>query len=83
MELASLAVLTIVLVLAIVRAMQVRDVGSQAMILEMSFMIFVAILVVIGSVMDTEILFDVLLIASVLGFLFIMGLARLLTRGQR
>lgn len=83
MDLLVMLVLSAVLVAAIVRTLMVRDLGSQAMLLEFGFMVFVALLVTLGSAARTEVLFDVLLIASVVGFLITMGLARLLTRGQR
>lgn len=83
MDLVVMVVLTAVLVAAIVRILMVRDLGSQAVILEFGFMVFVALLVTLGSAARVEVLFDVLLIASVVGFLFTMSLARLLTRGQR
>lgn len=83
MELAVLVVLTIVLVLAVVRVLLARDLGAQAMVLEFGFMTFVALLVTVGSALRTDAVFDLLLVASVVGFLFTMGLARLLTRGQR
>ncbi|AWH93008.1 monovalent cation/H+ antiporter complex subunit F [Dietzia lutea] len=83
MELAVLVVLTIVLVLAVVRLLLVRDIGSQAMILEFGFMTFIALLVTLGSALRTGVLFDLLLVASVVGFLFTIGLARLQTRGRR
>lgn len=83
MDLLVMGVLSAVLIAAIVRVLMVRDLGSQAMLLEFGFMVFVALLVTLGSTIRTEVLFDVLLIASVVGFLITMGLARLLTRGQR
>ena len=83
MDLLVMGVLSAVLIAAIVHVLMVRDLGSQAMLLEFGFMVFVALLVTLGSTIRTEVLFDVLLIASVVGFLITMGLARLLTRGQR
>lgn len=83
MDLVVMIVLTAVLVASIVRMVMVRDLGAQAMLLEFGFMVFVALLVTLGSTLRTDIVFDVLLVASVIGFLFTMSLARLLTRGQR
>lgn len=83
MELTVMFLLTAVLTAAIIRIVQLHDLGAQAMILEFGFMAFVALLVSVGSALRTDIVFDLLLIASVIGFLFTMALARLLTRGQR
>lgn len=83
MELAVMFLLTAVLAAAIVRILTLRDLGAQAMILEFGFMAFVAILVALGSALRSDVVFDLLLIAAVIGFLFTMALARLLTRGQR
>lgn len=83
MELAVMFLLTAVLAAAIVRILTLRDLGAQAMILEFGFMAFVAILVTLGSALRSDVVFDLLLIAAVIGFLFTMALARLLTRGQR
>lgn len=83
MELIVMFLLTAVLAAAIIRIIQLQDLGAQAMILEFGFMAFVALLVSVGSALRTDIVFDLLLIASVVGFLFTMALARLLTRGQR
>lgn len=83
MELAVMFLLTAVLAAAIVRILTLRDLGAQAMILEFGFMAFVAILVALGSALRSDVVFDLLLIAAVIGFLFTMALARLLARGQR
>ena len=83
MELAVMFLLTAVLAAAIVRILTLRDLGAQAMILEFGFLAFVAILVALGSALRSDVVFDLLLIAAVIGFLFTMALARLLTRGQR
>ncbi|NLU83517.1 pesticidal protein Cry26Aa [Rhodococcus sp. HNM0569] len=56
------------------------DRGAAA---DMIFFAFVGALAVLGLQMVEGLVFDLMLIASVVGFLSTMSLARLITRGQR
>lgn len=75
-----IGVSSVVGLLAIYRA---RDDASRAVVSDLVFFCAVAVFVLVASVVDSSIVFDVALLASMLGILSTLALARMLTRGRR
>ncbi|MBD8507206.1 pesticidal protein Cry26Aa [Hoyosella sp. G463] len=59
-----------------------RD-ADRAVAADLVFFAFIGVLALFGLRMNTDIVLDIVLVATVVGFLATLSVARLVTRGQR
>lgn len=76
-------VLALAAVLGLVRVMTARDDASRAAVSDLIYFCAVGSFALVGSTVGLTVLFDVLVIASLVGILATVALARILTRGRR
>lgn len=69
--------------LGVVRVATAGDDASRAAASDLIFFCAIAIFVLLGSLADFSVLFDVMMISSLVGILATVALARILTRGRR
>lgn len=69
--------------LGLVRVVTAGDDASRAAASDLIFFCAIATFVLLGSLADFSVLFDVMMIASLVGILATVALARILTRGRR
>lgn len=70
-------------VAALVRLATARDDASVAAVSDLSYFSAIAIFLMIGMAFESSVLLDVAAIASMIGILATVSLARILTRGRR
>ena len=75
--------LTIAIVLAVVGVVRARTAGDAVVAGDLFFFAFIGFVAVFGLIFSIEAVIDVILVATVLGFLSVLSLARLLQGGQR
>jgi multicomponent Na+:H+ antiporter subunit F len=78
---AILAVLGLTMVAAIVRVIRGPTDADRATGLDFGFFVFMSAVAVLAARLDTMILLDIVLVATLVGFLATVALARLVERG--
>lgn len=76
-------IVAVAALLGVVRLATARDDASRAAVSDLIYFCAVAMLALLGSVAGLTVVFDVVVIASLLGILATVALARILTRGRR
>lgn len=76
-------VLAVAAMLGLVRVVSARDDASRAAVSDLIYFCAVGAFALLGSLAGITVLFDVLVIASMVGILATVALARILTRGRR
>lgn len=77
------ALLALAVLLGLVRIMTAKDGATRAVVGDLVFFACVGVLVIQGMLHDSAVSVDAALIASILGILATIALARILTRGRR
>ena len=78
-----LALLAITVVLAVVRAWKGPTAGNSAVAGDLIFFAFIGAVAVLGVMLSITAVMDIILISSLLGFLSVLSLARLIQGGKR
>jgi multicomponent Na+:H+ antiporter subunit F len=78
-----IALLAIAIVLAAVRVVLGPTSGDTAVAGDLIFFAFIGFVAVFGLLFAIDAVLDIILVATILGFLSILSLARLLQGGQR
>lgn len=79
----AIALISLAVVLGLIRIATATDGASRAVVGDLVFFSAVALLILLGMVMESAAVVDAALLASLLGILATIALARILTRGQR
>ena len=69
--------------LAALRMLRGPHAGDRAIAADLVFFAFIALLALIGVRTDNEFVYDVVIVATLVGFVSAVSLARLLTGGRR
>jgi multicomponent Na+:H+ antiporter subunit F len=78
-----LALLTITIVLAVIRALKGPTAGNSAVAGDLIFFAFIGAVAVLGIMFAITAVMDIILISALLGFLSVLSLARLIQGGKR
>ncbi|EOM76523.1 hypothetical protein Rrhod_2063 [Rhodococcus rhodnii LMG 5362] len=78
-----LAVIAATMIPAAYRIATARSDADRAVSSDLIFFAFVGVVAVLGLTLAGGVVFDVILVATVVGFLATMSMARLVTRGKR
>jgi multicomponent Na+:H+ antiporter subunit F len=78
-----LALLTITIVLAVIRAWKGPTAGNSAVAGDLIFFAFIGAVAVLGIMFAITAVMDIILISALLGFLSVLSLARLIQGGKR
>jgi multicomponent Na+:H+ antiporter subunit F len=78
-----LGLLGITVVLAVVRAWKGPTAGNSAVAGDLIFFAFIGAVAVLGVMLSITAVMDIILISSLLGFLSVLSLARLIQGGKR
>lgn len=78
-----LGLLVLAIVIAGSRLRRGRSAGDRAVAADLVFFGFVGVVAVLGLMLGVSAVFDLILVATLLGFLSALSLARLLQRGRR
>jgi multicomponent Na+:H+ antiporter subunit F len=78
-----LALLTITIVLAVIRAWKGPTAGNSAVAGDLIFYAFIGAFAVLGIMFAITAVMDIILISALLGFLSVLSLARLIQGGKR
>ncbi|MBE9403343.1 transporter [Brachybacterium sp. Marseille-Q2903] len=79
----TIAILSAAILVGLFRVATAPDAASRAVVGDLVFFSAIGIIAVIGLVHESAVSVDATLIASVLGILATVALARILTRGRR
>jgi multicomponent Na+:H+ antiporter subunit F len=79
----ALVLMVVAAVAGLVRIRLGPDDATRAVVADLLFFCAIAIFVLASLLRDTDVLFDVTLIATLTGILATIALARMLTRGER
>lgn len=79
----SVGILSLAAVVGIVRLVTAPDEASMAAVADLVYFCAVGIFLLVAVVFGLSVIFDVAAIASLLGILATIALARILTRGRR
>lgn len=80
---AALVVIALTLLPAAYRMFKGPHDADRAVAADLVFFGFIGVIALLGLRMTTSIVLDIVLVASVVGFLATLSVARLVTRGQR
>ena len=80
---AAIAVLGLGIILGLVRVLTATDGASRAVVGDLVYFSSIGILVLLGMLVGSAVVVDAAMIASVLGIVATIALARILTRGER
>lgn len=80
---AALAILSVGILLGLYRIVTATDGASRAVVGDLVYFSSIGILVLLGVLVRSAVVVDAALIASVLGIVATIALARILTRGER
>ena len=80
---AALAILSVGILLGLFRIVTATDGASRAVVGDLVYFSSIGILVLLGVLVRSAVVVDAALIASVLGIVATIALARILTRGER
>jgi multicomponent Na+:H+ antiporter subunit F len=78
-----LGLLAITVVLAVLRAWKGPTAGNSAVAGDLIFFAFIGAVAVLGVMLPITAVMDIILISSLLGFLSVLSLARLIQGGKR
>lgn len=78
-----IAILAAAIITGIVRVLTAKDMASRAIVGDLVYFSAVGILTFIAMAVDLSIMLDVIFLASMLGILSTVALARIQTRGHR
>lgn len=79
----SVALLVVAAILGLVRLMTVTDEASAAAVSDLVYFCAVGTFVLVATLLDSSVIFDVASISALLGILATVALSRILTRGRR
>lgn len=79
----TIAVLTLSAVLGIVRLVTATDEATAAAVSDLIYFCAVGTFIMLASLLDSSVVFDVASISALLGILATVALSRILTRGRR
>ncbi len=79
----AIVLITLAAVLGFVRIGRAPDDATRAVVADLLFFCVIAVFALAAMMSGSAVLFDVLLIATLLGILTTVALARMLTRGRR
>lgn len=80
---AAIAVLGLGIILGLVRVLTATDGASRAVVGDLVYFSSIGILVLLGILVGSAVVVDAAMIASILGIVATIALARILTRGER
>jgi multisubunit Na+/H+ antiporter MnhF subunit len=80
---AALAILSVGILLGLYRIVTATDGASRAVVGDLVYFSSIGIMVLLGVLVRSSVVVDAALIASVLGIVATIALARILTRGER
>ncbi|MDX5399537.1 MAG: monovalent cation/H+ antiporter complex subunit F [Actinomycetes bacterium] len=80
---AALAILSVGILLGLYRIVTATDGASRAVVGDLVYFSSIGIMVLLGVLVRSAVVVDAALIASVLGIVATIALARILTRGER
>ncbi|WP_181275269.1 monovalent cation/H+ antiporter complex subunit F [Brevibacterium oceani] len=76
-------ILAAAIVIGLIRVLTARDQGSRAVVSDLIYFSSIAIVTMLGIAVSSSIVIDVVFLASMVGILATIALARILTRGHR
>lgn len=79
----AIGILAVAFVIGLVQVAIATDEASRAVVGDLTFFIAVATLVMVGMLKESSAVLDAALIASLIGILATIALARIITRGRR
>lgn len=79
----AIGLISVSVVIGLVRIATATDEASRAVVGDLVFFCAVAMLILLGMLADSAAVVDAALLASLLGVLATVALARIITRGQR
>ncbi|MBK8731254.1 MAG: transporter [Tetrasphaera sp.] len=79
----SAAIVAVSALLAVVGVVRSRDDASRAVLADLFYFAAIAGVVLLGVLADSAVVFDVAVIAALIGILGTLALALILTRGRR
>ncbi len=79
----ALVILVAAMLVAVVRMIRGPSGGDRATAADMVFFSFVAVVAMLGLRFDSDVVLDVVLVATIVGFIATLATARLLTGGKR
>ena len=79
----AIAILSAGILLGLYRIVTATDGASRAVVGDLVYFSAIGIMVLLGMLVRSAVVVDAALIASVLGFVATIALARILTRGER
>lgn len=79
----AVGLVSLAVVLGLIRIATATDGASRAVVGDLVFFCAVALLILLGMTKESAAVVDAALLASLLGILATVALARILTRGQR
>lgn len=80
---AAIAILGVGIILGLVRVFTATDGASRAVVGDLVYFSSIGILVLLGMLVSSAVVVDAAMIASILGIVATIALARILTRGER
>lgn len=79
----AMAILAAGILLGLVRVLTATDGASRAVVGDLVYFSAIGIMVLLGMLLGSAVVIDAALLASVLGIVATIALARILTRGER
>lgn len=79
----AVAMLAAAIVLGLIRIATATDGASRAVVGDLVFFSAIAVMVAVEMMQDSAVILDAVMLASLLGILATIALARILTRGRR
>lgn len=80
---AAIAILAGAIVIGLYLVTTASDLGTRAIVGDLVFFAALGVLVLLGTLNDSAVVVDAALLASLLGILATIALARIITRGRR
>jgi multicomponent Na+:H+ antiporter subunit F len=79
----AIAILGAAVLIGLYRVATATDLGTRAIVGDLVFFAALGVLVLLGTMRDSAVVVDAALLASLLGILATIALARIITRGRR
>ncbi|MCI4009956.1 monovalent cation/H+ antiporter complex subunit F [Brevibacterium sp. ZH18] len=76
-------ILAATIIVGLLRVLTAKDLGSRAIVSDLVYFSSIGILTMIGIQVSSSIVIDIIFLASMVGILATIALARILTRGLR
>lgn len=76
-------ILAAAIIVGLLRVLTAKDLGSRAIVSDLMYFSSIGILTMIGIQVSSSIVIDIIFLASMVGILATIALARILTRGLR